>query len=343
VKAPPRIDEQLLLEEFAALNLIGRSPPFLAALALVKKLARCDVPVLVEGETGTGKELAARAIHYLSARRDHSFVPVNCGAIPDNLIENELYGHARGAFTDAREAQPGLVSLADGGTLFLDEVDTLSAKAQTALLRFLQYQEYKPLGAKLVTKANVRVIAACNVDMQHAVEQGTFRQDLFFRLNIAKLVLPPLRERGADIAILTEHFVRHFRQRYNQPQKYLAPETMRWLLGQSWPGNVRELESFIHREFVLTDGDAVHLRPEFSAFRERRKNRPERRDRAQPGSLALREYKARAVADLEKDYLVTLLAETSGNVSLAARRAGKERRALGKLIKKYGINPRMRE
>jgi len=179
--------------------------------------------------------------------------------------------------------------------------------------------------------------------MQHAVEQGTFRQDLFCRLNIANLVLPPLRERGADIAVLTEHFVRHFRQRYDQPQKYLTAETIRWLLGQSWPGNVRELESFIHRAFVLTEGDAVHLRPELSAFRERRKNRPERRGRVQPGSLALREYKARAVADLEKDYLVTLLAETSGNVSLAARRAGKERRALGKLIKKYGINPRMGE
>jgi DNA-binding NtrC family response regulator len=334
--SPPR-DEAALLEEFADLNLLGRSPVFVAALKLIKRVARCDAPVLIDGETGTGKELAARAIHYLSARRDQPFIPVNCGAVPDNLFENELFGHARGAYTDAREAQPGLVALADGGTLFLDEVDALSVKGQVALLRFLQDQHYRPLGGRETRRADIRVLAAANVDVGGLVTQGRFRSDLLFRLRVLAVTLPPLRQRHGDIALLAEHFLNKYRRRYDQPRKRFAPETLHWLLDQPWPGNVREIESFTHREFVLAEGDTVRLRDALLAVPEQRIDLVVRPSPSPPRDIGLKEYKARVIAEFEKDYLTALLAETGGNVSQAARRAGKERRALGKLLKKHGI------
>jgi DNA-binding NtrC family response regulator len=335
---PSAAHETVLQEEFANLNLLGRSPAFIAAMKHIKRFARCDAPVLIEGETGTGKEMAARAIHYLGTRRDRPFIPVNCGAIPDNLFENELFGHARGAFTDAKEAQPGLVALAEGGTLFLDEVDALSSKGQVALLRFLQDQQYRPLGGREVRHADIRFLAAANVDLATLATQGKFRQDLLFRLRVLSLQLPPLREREDDMVLLAEHFLQQCRQRHNQPQKHFAPEALRWLRSQAWPGNVRELESFIHREFLLTDGDAVQLYAEHIANHERRKNRPERRQALPPNAFGLKEYKTRVIAELERSYLLAVFTETGGNVSLAARRAGKERRAFGKLLKKYGID-----
>jgi DNA-binding NtrC family response regulator len=333
---PPR-DEAALLEEFADLNLLGRSPVFVAALKLIKRVARCDAPVLIDGETGTGKELAARAIHYLSARRDQPFIPVNCGAVPDNLFENELFGHARGAYTDAREAQPGLVALADGGTLFLDEVDALSAKGQVALLRFLQDQHYRPLGGRETRRADIRVLAAANVDVGGLVTQGRFRSDLLFRLRVLAVTLPPLRQRHGDIALLAEHFLNQYRLRYDQPRKRFAPETLRWLLDQPWPGNVREIESFTHREFVLADGDILRLHGTLLSVPEQHADLSAHLDPSLPCDIGLKESKARVIAEFEKDYLTALLAETGGNVSQAARRAGKERRALGKLLKKHGI------
>jgi two-component system response regulator GlrR len=336
LRQPPHA-EAALLEEFADLNLLGRSPAFVAALKLIKRIAHCDAPVLIDGETGTGKELAARAIHYLSARRDQPFIPVNCGALPDNLFENELFGHARGAFTDAREAQAGLVTLADGGTLFLDEVDALSIKGQVALLRFLQDQQYRPLGGRETRRANIRVLAAGNVDLGSLSAQGRFRSDLLFRLRVLSLSLPPLRERHGDIALLAEHFLNQYRQRYDQPRKRFAPETLRWLRDQPWPGNVREMESFIHREFVFAEGDTVRLRNARFSVQERRRHTDKRAGPLPPRDIGLKEYKARMIAEFEKDYLTALLAETGGNVSQAARRAGKERRALGKLLKKHGV------
>jgi DNA-binding NtrC family response regulator len=337
VRQPPPRDEAALLEEFADLNLLGCSPVFVAALKLIKRVARCDAPVLIDGETGTGKELTARAIHYLSARRDQPFIPVNCGAVPDNLFENELFGHARGAYTDAREAQPGLVALADGGTLFLDEVDALSAKGQVALLRFLQDQHYRPLGGRETRRADIRILAAANVDVGALVAQGRFRSDLMFRLRVLAVTLPPLRQRHGDIALLAEHFLNQYRRRYDQPRKRFAPETLRWLLDQPWPGNVREIESFIHREFVLAEGDTVRMRGAQPSVPEQRTELSERPGQSPPRDIGLKECKARVIAEFEKDYLIALLAETGGNVSQAARRAGKERRALGKLLKKHGI------
>ncbi|MFL6621183.1 MAG: sigma-54 interaction domain-containing protein [Sulfurifustis sp.] len=331
--------DEALRKEFLHFNMVGRSPAFLEALHTIRKLARCDAGVLIEGETGTGKEMAARAIHYLGARRDRPFIPVNCGAIPDNLFESELFGHVRGAFTDAKEAHPGLVALADGGSLFLDEVDALSAKGQVALLRFLQDQHYRPLGGRELKRADVRVLAAANSDLAGLVAKGQFRQDLLFRLRVLSVALPPLRDRDSDIELLTQHFLEHLRGRYQQPRRRFSSELSRWLLSQTWPGNVRELESVVHREFVLAESDIVSLRPALGGINERRTSLVDRRHTPLPDGIGLKEYKARVIADLERDFLARLIDQCAGNVSEAARRVGKERRALGKLLKKYGISP----
>ena len=333
----PAVNDALLADEFAQLNLIGRSPAFLRALCTIKKIAHCDVPILIQGETGTGKELAARAIHYLSPRRDHPFIPVNCGAFPDSLIESELFGHVKGAFTDAKEAQPGLVAMAKGGTLFLDEVETLSAKAQVVLLRFLQDQRYRSVGGSAVHMANVRILAAGNTDVRDLVSRGSFRRDLYFRLNVAPLRLPPLRERPGDTVLLAEHFMQRYRRTYNQPDRVLDGGALSWLSRQSWPGNVRELENLLHRQFVLAEGSVLAAPLSELAVTERRQNPGDRRQPPPSTEASFQQAKAVVISEFERRYLELLLAETGGNVSAAARRAGKERRALGKLLKKYGL------
>jgi len=205
--------------DFTKLNLLGKSLEFTQVLQQIDRFARCDAALLINGETGIGKELVARAIHYLSQRRDGPFIPVNCGAIPDSLIGSELFGHSRGAFTDAREARQGLIAQAEGGTLFLDELETLSASGQVALLRFLQDHEYRPLGASQSRLANVRVIGATNANLAALAKQGTFRQDLLYRLNVLTLDLPPLRSRGDDAVVLAQAFLRTLCSRYQQPQR----------------------------------------------------------------------------------------------------------------------------
>lgn len=332
---PPTPEGAALIEEFVHLNMIGSAPAFVEALRRIKKIARCDLSTLIQGETGTGKELAARAMHYMSARRDRPFIPVNCGAIPDDLIENELFGHARGAFTDAKDAQPGVVALAEGGTLFLDEIEALSPKAQVALLRFLQDRQYRVLGGRALQEANVRVIAAGNDDLAGRVHGGRFREDLYFRLHVASVRLPPLRERPGDIYLLAEHLCTRYRRQYNQPEKTLHPESLRWLARQPWPGNVRELEHLIHREFVFADGDHIVLGHEPApaagapAPQWLRDELP---------AESLQRAKAKIVTAFERHYLSMLLEQFRGNITRAARRAGTERRALGKLLKKYGID-----
>src|SRR5262245_29586620 len=223
------------MDEFAQFNLIGCSSAFIAQLTLVKKYATCDATVLIEGETGTGKELIARAIHYLSRRRDLPFIGLNCGALPDNLVESELFGHARGAFTDAKETRAGLVAQARGGTLFLDEVEAMSPRAQVALLRFLQDKEYRPLGGTLVKDANVRVLASSNADLKGMAQQGAFRADLLYRLDVLPLRLPPLRERDGDALRLAEAFVERLNQQSAGPPKVLHPNTAGVLAAHTWP------------------------------------------------------------------------------------------------------------
>lgn len=319
------------------IGLIGQSREFQHVRDLIQKLSQFDAPLLVLGETGTGKEKAARAIHYLGTRQNNPFIPVNCGALPDTLVENELFGHASGAFTDAKGEQPGLIAQAEGGTLFLDEVDTLSPRAQVTLLRFLQDQQYRPLGGKQFLRADVRVMAASNRDLHALVEQGVFRQDLLFRLDILDLVLPPLRQREHDIETLSRHFLECYRTRYNLPVRSLHPETLEWMRTYPWPGNIRELENFLHRAFLLADGDQIRVAP-FS--RGAKGSQPD--DQAQPPrpitEVPFSQAKAQAIEEFEVRYLSELIYETGGNITEAARRSGKERRSLARLLKKHSID-----
>jgi DNA-binding NtrC family response regulator len=309
---------------------IGRSPAFRVVQTLIGKMAAFDAPVLIEGETGTGKELAARAIHYRGARADRPFVPVNCGAIPDSLIESELFGHRRGAFTDARTDKRGLVELAHGGTLFLDEVDALTPKAQVTLLRFLQDHQFRPLGGLREEQADVRIIAASNRNLERQVAAEAFRVDLLYRLKLLHLPLPPLRERHGDIVLLAEHFVSQAAARYAKPALPIEPATLAGFERYAWPGNIRELENRVSRAFLLAEGDCVSEAALQAVS-------PAEKPALQP-PLNYRQAKSRAIADFESRFLLTLIDQANGNISAAARLSGTERRHLGRLLKKHGIS-----
>ncbi len=310
--------------------MIGQSEAFRAVRALIDKMAAFGAPVLIEGETGTGKELAARAIHYKGGRREGPLVPVNCGALPDQLIENELFGHHRGAFTDARQDQPGLVALARGGTLFLDEVDTLTPKGQITLLRFLQDQQFRPLGGRREQQADARIVAASNRSLDRQAESGEFRLDLLYRLKLMHLPLPPLRERHGDIALLAEHFIRVGSARFGKPVRPLDPATLAWFESYHWPGNIRELENLVHREFLLAEGAQISIPAPPAVFG------------AGPVGAALnyRRAKTQAITEFECRFLAQLIKQANGNVSAAARIGGTERRHLGRLLRRYHISKR---
>jgi two-component system response regulator GlrR len=317
------------------IEMIGTSTPFLEMCRLIAKLAAYDAPVLIEGETGTGKELAARSIHYLGARRGQPFVPINCGAIPDLLIENELFGHCKGAFTDAREDQIGLIAHAHSGTLFLDEVDALSPKGQVTLLRFLQDQQYRPLGERCERNADTRIIAASNTNLNRLAEAGQFRMDLLYRLKILWLELPPLRERKGDPALLANHFIRIGSRRFDKPVKTFHPTTLEWFECYSWPGNIRELENWVYRELLLADSSEIRITLA-------NPHQPEQCPPLEqyPGAIDGLDYcqaKAKAVESFEVKFLTNLMLKAKGNVTAAAKMAGTERRHLGRLLKKYDI------
>jgi len=330
-------DSTAIVEEFIGFNLIGQSPEFLKTLNLIKKISRCDAPVCIEGETGTGKELAARAIHYLGSRRDQPFIPINCGAIPESLVESEFFGHMRGAFTDAKNTYSGAVEQANGGTLFMDEVDSLSSKAQVSLLRFLQDKRYRPLGCQKFRESDVRIITATNSNIEKLVKQGCFREDLMYRLNIMTVKMPPLRKRMGDIQLLSNHFIVQFNKQYGQPTKKIHSDLFEWMNRFDWPGNVRELENFILREYMLEENEIIIGSEIDKQQNERRKNVIDRREKLFSFDDGFSRAKSRLITEFEKGYLCWLMKETKGNVTKAAIRAGKERRALGKLLKKYGI------
>lgn len=327
--------DKILLDELVNLNIIGQSSALLKTVHNIKKFAPCNAPLLIEGETGTGKELAARAVHYLSDRRNYPFIAINCGALPESLVENELFGHEKGAYTDAGKSSQGLIAQAEGGTLFLDEVEALPHKVQVTLLRFLQENEYRRLGNERVLKANVRVITASNTPIKNLVENGSFREDLYYRLNVMMLLLPPLRARGADVQLIAEHYLSKYREQYNQPEKHLHHSSLIWLNNYRWPGNIRELENMIHRAFVLSDGSEIFLNDidEYQLGSDYADiNVP-----VIPKEVDFNSAKAQVIKQFEKEYLSRIFKESKGNVTLAAKRAGKERRSLGKLLKKHGI------
>ena len=324
----------------AKLNLLGESPVFKRVLEQIDRFAACDAAILICGETGTGKELAARAIHYLSARGKGPFIPINCGSIPDSLFGSELFGYSRGAFTDARESRQGLIAQADKGTLFLDELETLSARGQVALLRFLQDHEYRPLGQSAARTADVRVIGATNDDLAAISDRGEFRRDLLYRVNVLSVSVPPLRAREDDVIVLAQAFLRKLCAQYGARQRSIHTAALARLKAYGWPGNVRELENLVHREFLLTDDMELRFETIGDTVAPASAAEPNR-DPGPPAVLTdvgFREAKARAIADFERAYISELLERAHGNVSLAARLAGKERSRLGRLVRKYSLS-----
>jgi two-component system, NtrC family, response regulator AtoC len=319
-------------------RILGESEGLRAVLRQVDRLAPVHTTVLITGESGTGKELIARALHERSPRAALPFVAVNCGAIPAGLIESELFGHAKGAFTDARSAKQGLFSEADGGTLFLDEVGELPLPAQVKLLRVLQEGEIRPVGESRAERVDVRVIAATLRDLGKLVERGEFREDLYYRLNVVNLRMPPLRERREDIPLLARAFIARFNRELNRepPVQGLSPEAEALLGAYSWPGNVRELENAMERAVLLADGPL--LLPT---------NLPERLWAAPPpasASPAAQQVGSdlslkRAIRELEESYIRAALRRTRGNRTRAAEVLDISHRALLYKIKEYGIDP----
>jgi two-component system, NtrC family, response regulator GlrR len=309
-------------------QLVGEAPSFLAVKRKLPLLARSEAPVLLTGETGTGKELCARAIHYLSSRAGKPFLPVNCGAIPVELFERELFGHAKGTFTGAWEAQLGLIAEANGGTLFLDEIETLTSGAQVKLLRFLQDRTYQALGSPKLRQADVRIIAATNEELTHKVRAKTFREDLFYRLAVLTLTLPPLRERREDLPLLADQMLERYVDQHDGGPRQWSRRAMEALCQYAWPGNIRELANVVQQVAVLTD--APMIEPEDLPFR------PIPPAQA-PSDTSFKQAKSQALAQFEHAYRTALIREHQGNVTQAARAAQMERRAFGRLIKKYAI------
>jgi len=316
-----------LLTALGKANLVGQDPAFLRMAEKLVPSANSDFPALITGETGTGKDMFARAIHFLSRRQGQPFIPVDCAGIPDHLFENELFGHARGAYTDARGEQKGLAAMADKGTLFLDEIDSLSLTAQAKLLRFLQDHQFKPLGSERYTRSDVRVIAATNRNLEQHVDEKQFRSDLYFRLNVLRIELPPLRERRQDIPLLANHFLALFAP--VGARKAFTSAALHQLGSYYWPGNIRELANVIQRAIVFSQGAMIN-----------------RCDIAIPGEQippaagSFRQERKEALQSFEREYVEALLRRNHGNITWAAREAGKERRAFGRLVKKYaGAQP----
>jgi DNA-binding NtrC family response regulator len=306
-------------------TLVGESASFLEAIGWIPRVASSMATVLIGGETGVGKELFARAIHYNGERRSRPFIPINCSALPDHLFENEVFGHVRGAYTDARSAEKGLLGEAEGGTVFFDEIDTLTPSSQAKLLRLLQDREYRPLGSSKTLVADTRVIAATNTDLRELVAEHRFREDLFHRLNVLSLRVPALRDRLADIPLLAAHFLERYAAQYNRGNLRFSPGAQRKMLSYSWPGNVREMEGLLHRAVVFGAGATVEA------------SDIELPMAACAARAPVASAKDDAMGEFERGYLVNLLAEHRGNVSHSARAAGKDRRTFQRLLRKHGI------
>jgi len=325
-------DEQPDMQAFKARHqlesLLGDNEVFVQTLRRIPLLAAVDATVLINGETGTGKELVARALHYGGRRRNGPFVPCNCGALPDHLFENELFGHAPGAYTDARLEQKGLLAIADGGTLFLDEIDSLSLNGQVKLLRLLQDREYRPLGSAQIHHADVRIMAATNVTLADLVAQKLFREDLFHRLNVLQINLPPLRERLSDVAGLAQAFLRRFSTQLNRPTLRFSAGAFQSMQSYHWPGNVRELESVVQRAAILVQSQVIEAAdlelPEANG--------------GSASAVAFEQAKRQVIDGFERSYLIQLLSELKGNVSRAAQQAGKDRRTFQRLLRKCNLS-----
>ncbi len=309
-------------------DIISKNHEVQKIFSILPDIAESDSTVLIEGPSGSGKELFARAIHNLSRRRRKSLIVINCGAIPDTLLESELFGYVRGAFTDAKKDKPGKLALAEGGTVFLDEVSTLSPALQVKLLRFLQEREFEPLGSTTAVRADVRVVAATNVGLSREVEKGSFREDLYFRLNVIKIELPPLASRREDIPLLIEHFLNRFNVRMGKSVRGVSQEVLELLMGYEFPGNVRELENIIEHAIVLCRGARIEVEHLPRELRERF-------DVQSPATISLNA--PGRLKGLEAQLIAETLKRLGGHRGRTAAELGIDKSTLWRKMKKYGI------
>jgi DNA-binding NtrC family response regulator len=314
---------QELLDKYQFKNVIGRTPQMFQVYKTIAKVADTKATVLLYGERGTGKELIARSIHYNSLRNNRPFIPVDCASIVETLIESELFGHVRGAFTGALSTKKGLVEEADGGTIFLDEVSNLSLSMQTKLLRFLQEHEIKRVGGTESIRVDVRVIAATNQPLDPLVKNGKFREDLFDRLNVVSIILPPLREKKEDIPLLANHFLQKFSEENHKNISHISPEALEILIQYSWPGNVRELEHTIERAVILSPHPIILPEDLQRKIFEEVK-----------GVEILFSEESLPLKEIEKRYVLKVLQETKGNKKKAAEILGIDRTTLYRILEK---------
>ncbi|MEJ5165685.1 MAG: sigma-54 dependent transcriptional regulator [Thermoanaerobaculia bacterium] len=303
-------------------GIVGESKPMKIVYNLILKSSKTDAPVLITGESGTGKELVARAIHYLSKRNHFPFLPVNCSAIPETLIESELFGYAKGAFTDAKNRRLGLFQSANGGTIFLDEISEISAQVQVKLLRVLQDGEVYMIGTRKAQNVDVRVISATNKDLSNLVENGFFRRDLFFRLNVIRIDIPPLRERGDDILLLIKHFSTKFAKEMGKEPPFFSEKVIEAFKSYSWPGNIRELENVLKMMIIMSDKNTIEVSDLPVNFKT---------------SKIYQTFPLQTLEEFEAKYIKYVLSHTKGNKSKAASILGLDRKTLRMKIKKYGI------
>ncbi len=322
------LTEQLRVK-YSFANIVGKSEPMQKLFQIIRDVAPTNTTVLIEGETGTGKELVARAIHYASPRRDEAFVAVSCGALPEPLLESELFGHVKGAFTGAATDRPGRFELADGGTLFLDEVGEVSPSLQVKLLRVLETREFERVGDRKTTRVDVRFIAATNRNLKEEVAERRFREDLYYRLNVLAIELPALRQRPEDIPLLVQHFISAFNEETGKKIRAVSQETLDIMVDSPWPGNVRQLENAIEHAFIHCTGEVIHPR-----------HLPE--ELQQPGTAILRSVSAEKLPldALEKELILAALEKASYKRGRAAILLGISRSSLWRKMKKHGIETR---
>jgi transcriptional regulator with PAS, ATPase and Fis domain len=341
-------------QKFTAHNIVATSDAMRAVLEMVQRVAPTDATVLIQGESGTGKELIARAIHENSKRSDAAFIPINCGALPENLLESELFGHVKGAFTGAHQNKKGLFEEADGGTIFLDEIGETTPPTQVKLLRVLQDGEVRRVGGNTGVKTDVRIIAATNQRLQSSIQAGAFREDLYYRLQVILIHLPPLRERKEEILPLVQYYLNLYTQKFNKPVKGLSEDARQALMEYSWPGNVRELANVVERAVILCRGDEVH--PEdfaltvggsllADALRENRARENKTRDTGRTANeaatrLSARDLdKPRSLIEMEREFISAALERHNWQTAAAALEMGLTPSALSKKIKEHQLEP----
>ncbi len=318
-------------------SFVGQSPALRKTFDLIARIADSDATVLIRGESGTGKELAARALHDLSNRKQHRMITVNCPALPEQILESELFGYCRGAFTGATHDKKGLFLAADKSTILLDEVADIPVAIQTKLLRVLQEKEIQPLGQNNTMKIDVRVVASTNQDLEAKIVAGEFRADLFYRLNVVTVTMPSLRDMREDIPLLVHHFLERYKSEHNRPDLMIEPEALQMLCRQEWPGNVRELEHTVKRAVLLAPANILRV-ADFCQAEQKQETSCSVEDRMESlCKLSYNDAKAEIIREFSINYLTRLLSTHGGNVTAAARECGLERQAFQRIMRRYGI------